>query len=119
MEHAAAHDLMAYFSHLIARTARGRVISSWPLAAAWRRALEGHGARQPGGACGCQEPDGFMTPALQLLKSMRPENSVVADWRSFMDTEDPRLRRIMEHLDKGPFGDGIDRTQSIYPSYPS
>ena len=92
---------MAYFSHLIARTAPQPLISSWPLQAAWRRALRSfaaYGARQPGGACECQEPDGFMVPALRLLSSMQPSTWVVADWRSFMDTEDLRLQRIMEHL---------------------
>eukprot|EP00434_Breviolum_minutum_P022902 symbB.v1.2.020206.t1/scaffold1689.1/size105734/4 len=100
VEHAAAHDMMAYFSHMIARTAAAPMVSSWPVHGAWHRALQSFRAfavaKHEGSQCDCQEPDSFLTPALRLLQSMQPSNWAVADWTSFLDFEDARLWQLME-----------------------
>ncbi|CAJ1412525.1 unnamed protein product, partial [Effrenium voratum] len=99
IEYTAGHDVMAYFSHMISRTALGPVYSSWPLGVAFGRTLRAFRAfaeAKGGPSCDCQEPDGFLTPALTLLKSMPPANWAVADWTAFLDFEDRRLREAME-----------------------
>ncbi|CAK9096258.1 unnamed protein product [Durusdinium trenchii] len=104
VQYAAAHDVMAYFSHMIARTAANPLSSSWPLQHAWLRTLETFravAAAQPSehgiaARCECQEPEGFLTPVLKLLESMEPSNWAVADWTSFLDLDDVRLPPLMQ-----------------------
>eukprot|EP00913_Durusdinium_trenchii_P000215 g196.t1 len=106
VQYAAAHDVMAYFSHMIARTAANPLSSSWPLQHAWLRTLETFravAAAQPSehgiaARCECQEPEGFLTPVLKLLESMEPSNWAVADWTSFLDLDDVRLPPLMQKL---------------------
>ncbi|CAE7709651.1 unnamed protein product, partial [Symbiodinium sp. CCMP2592] len=103
LEHTAAHDIMAFFAHLLSRTFRAPLHTSWPLHIAFARALAtfrrwGEVKHGVAGSCSCQEPEGVLTPVLRLLQDMPISDWAVADWISFLDFNDPRLRDILERL---------------------
>ncbi|CAE7361770.1 SRM1 [Symbiodinium natans] len=100
LEHTAAHDIMAFFAHLLSRTFRSPLHTSWPIHIAFARALAtfrrwGEVKHGVAGSCHCQEPESVLTPVLRLLQEMPVSDWAVADWISFLDFDDPRLTNIL------------------------